>query len=89
MSNQLDNSREHLIDMSIFPYIKKNRNNKKKDAFLDAYIAKLFIPYIIYLKIVLSDDEIYKNLKKNIKKKDFNMINLYFLMEIIKKNICN
>ena len=90
MSNQLENSSEHIINMTTFlenSNIKKN--SKKKDEFLDAYIIKLFMPYIIYLKMVLSDDEIYKNLKKNLKKKNFNLINLYFLMEIIKKNICN
>ena len=90
MSNQSENNSEHIIDMITFLQNKKiKKNNKKKDAFLDAYIIKLFLPYIIYLKIVLSNDEIYNNLKKNIKKKDFNLINLYYLMEIIKKNICN
>ena len=89
MSNQSENNIEHLINISTFISKNKNKNSKKKDAFIDAYIIKLFLPYIIYLKMVLADDEIYKNLKKNIKKKDSNIINLYFLMEIIKKNICN
>lgn len=90
MSNQLENSQEHIINMTTFLGNRNiKRNSRKKDEFLDAYIIKLFLPYIIYLKVVLSDDEIYKNLKKNIKKKDFNLINLYYLMEIIKKNICN
>ena len=90
MSNQLENRQEDIINMTTFLGNRNiKRNSRKKDEFLDAYITKLFLPYIIYLKVVLSDDEIYKNLKKNIKKKDFNLINLYYLMEIIKKNICN
>ena len=39
--------------------------------------------------IMMSDDKIYKKIKKNQKKTDeeLNEINLYFLMEIIKKRI--
>ena len=63
MSNQLENRQEHIINMTTFLGNRNiKRNSRKKDEFLDAYITKLFLPYIIYLKVVLSDDEIYKNL---------------------------
>jgi len=63
---------------------------RKKHIFIDNHIMNIFLPYIIYMKIILSDDKIYKKIKKNQKnldKSEFNIINLYFLMEIIKKKI--
>ena len=58
----------------------------KKDESINRFIEDLFVPYIVYLKITLSEDEIYKKLKKN-KTIESEKINLYFLMEIIKKKI--
>lgn len=58
----------------------------KKDECIDRFIEDLFVPYIVYLKMTLSEDEIYKKLKKN-KTIESEKINLYFLMEIIKKKI--
>ena len=58
----------------------------KKDENIDKFINDLFIPYIIYLKMTLSEDEIFKKFKKN-KTIESEKINLYFLMEIIKKKI--
>jgi hypothetical protein len=62
---------------------------KKKFEFINNHVSKLLLPYYFYLYIMMSDDNIYKKIKKNQKKKDkeLNEINLYFLMEIINKKI--
>jgi len=57
-----------------------------KDECINKFIEDLFIPYIVYLKITLSKDETYKKLKKN-KTIESEKINLYFIIEIIKKKI--
>jgi len=63
--------------------------NKKisKNELIDDYIYKLMMPYIVYLKFLLSNKNVYKKIKKNISNHDLNKIDLYFLMEVIKKQI--
>ena len=65
-------------------------SNVEKHTFIDNHIMNIFLPYIIYMKIILSNDKIYKKIKrnqKNLNTSELNIINLYFLMEIIKKKI--
>ncbi len=50
---------------------------------IDNYIYEIMMPYMIYLKMILSDKKVYKKLKNSKDEK----LNLYFLMEIIKKKI--
>lgn len=57
-----------------------------KDELINKYVYDLMMPYIIYLRMLLSDKKIYNRLKKN-KNIEDEKLNLYFLMEIIKKKI--
>jgi hypothetical protein len=62
----------------------------EKDKFIEKHLNSLFFPYYFYMKSLMYDDKIYKKLRKNQKgsdNKELNEINLYFLMEIIKKRI--
>ncbi len=86
----------YIVDMNdIMDKLNQDDNITKtkitKDEFVNNYIYKIMMPYILFLKIMLSDDKIYKKLKKNdkIDQKELNNINLYFLMELIKKQINN
>lgn len=86
----------YIVDMNdIIDKLNQDDNITKtkitKDEFVNNYIYKIMMPYILFLKIMLSDDKIYKKLKKNVKidQKELNNINLYFLMELIKKQINN
>ena len=89
MSNQI-NPDHNESDYNQNQNYKQNQNkHNKKQNYIDTYIHKLMIPYILYLNIVLSDDNVYKKLKKHDKNNGINKTNLYFLMEIIKKNIEN
>ena len=66
-----------------------------KDELIDNYVYELMMPYIIYLRTLLSDKKIYKRLKKKKSKEveveaeevETEKLNLYLLMEIIKKKI--
>ena len=59
----------------------------KKDVFIQKFIFELLMPYFLYLYLIMSDNSIYKKIKKTKSKIKMNQINLYFLMEIIKKKI--
>ena len=61
----------------------------KKQKYIDDYINKLMMPYILYLNMILSDENVYKKIRKQKKNNGINKTNLYFLMEILKKNIEN
>lgn len=97
--NETNNS-NHIINMSetinemnndeLTKTLSDNCYNLSKDEFINKYIYKIMMPYIIFLKLILSDDNVYKKFRRNQKKfnqEDLNKINLYFLMEIIKKQI--
>lgn len=87
-------NKSNIIDMNnIMNELKLNKEQTKtnKDEYVNNYIYKIMMPYILFLKIMISDDKIYKKLRKNDIKdqKEYNNINLYFLMELIKKQINN
>jgi uncharacterized membrane protein YciS (DUF1049 family) len=54
-----------------------------KDQFIENFIFNLLLPYIIYLKLMLSNDQIYKKLKRNKSNNYLNTFNLNFLKELI------
>jgi len=54
-----------------------------KDQFIENFIFNLLLPYMIYLKLYLSNDKIYKKLRRNKSDNHFNEFNLNFLKEII------
>ena len=54
-----------------------------KDQFIENFIFNLLLPYIIYLKLMLSNDEIYKKLRRNKSNNYLNTFNLNFLKELI------
>ena len=58
-----------------------------KTEIIDNFIYDLMMPYITYLKITLENDNIYERLITDIDNNKTNEINLYVLMEIIKKKI--
>lgn len=87
-------NKSNIVNMNnIINELKLNEEPTKtnKDEYVNNYIYKIMMPYILFLKIMLSDDKIYKKLRKNdeIDQKECNDINLYFLMELIKKQINN
>ena len=69
--------------------LESDANSEKKQKYIEAYISRLLMPYVLYLNMILSDNDNYKKIKKQKKNDGLNKINLYFLMEIIKKNIEN
>ena len=76
-------------DLSESDYNLNKHISEQKQVYIDTYIHKLMMPYILYLNMILSDDKVYKKIKKHEKNNGINKTNLYFLMEIIKKNIEN
>ena len=96
----MDNSTDltHTIDLNpVFdimnitnPSNELWKSESDKDESIDEYINSLFLPYYIYMKLLMNEDNIYNKIKKNQQgsdSKELNIINLYFLMEIIKKKI--
>ncbi len=78
---------DDLLSDNILINSELTKSTEEKDKFVDNFIYKTMMPYILYMKLMLNDDEIYEKLKSNQNQTNPEKINLYFLMEVLKKRI--